>query len=51
MYKQMIKIFINFAYIGFVLGVDQELLGSRLVEVVKLNSATTNIIIGIGIFA
>ncbi len=48
----MIKIFINFAaYIGFVLGVDQELLGSKLVEVVSLNSATTNIIIGVGIFA
>ncbi len=48
----MIKIFINFAaYIGFVLGVDQELLGSKLVEVVSLNSATTNLIIFIAILA
>jgi len=48
----MIKLILNtFAYFGLALGFDQEVLGSRLIEIINISPIITNVIIFIAILA
>jgi len=51
MYKQMTKLFVDIvSYTILTLGLAQEILSDKVVELLKLKSTTTDIIIYIGIF-